>query len=398
MMRTIRLHYWLAMITACSAAGAWASHTALHVSGFGTLGAVWLDEHAVYFNHPAKTRERARRPDFGADSLVGVQASLELPRRTDFTLQLIAAEDVHGRYTPRVSWAYLRHNLSPGLTARAGRLRAPFFMLSDGLNVNYAHPWVRPPVEVYGLNPFNDANGIDLIYQHRIGSADVELQPYYLDRSKMRFPDGEAHLRRYLGLSVTVAQGDLSVQFGHGAGRLAVDYGDPLHAFVRDRLLAAGLPREAARMAGRRGHARFDSIGFQWDDGTHQLIGEYARRTATRYITNSHGWHLTAARRIGAFAPFVTFARQSADRPVLRRTLDVPALGTYLDSRSQAQRSLTLGVRWDPQPGTALKAQWTRNRIERDAWGAFFPRGTPLAGSPAGRRVDMLSLSVDFVF
>lgn len=391
-------HCLVGALFALSAAGAAADHAGLHVSGFGTVGAVWLNDRAVFFNHPAAPRGDANRPDFGADSVLGVQAAFDVGERTDVIVQLVTAEDYRGRYAPRVSWAYLRHHLSPRITVRAGRLRAPFFMLSDGLQVNYVHPWVRPPVEVYGLNPFNDAEGVDLLYRRRVGAVDIELQPHYLERGHMRFPDGDARLRRYLGVKVNIAYDALNVQFGHGAGRLAVDYGDPLFEFVRNGLLAAGAPRQAARLAGRDGRARFDSIGFEWDDGTLQLIGEYARRRADRFVTSAHGWHLTAAYRLGALAPFVTLARQRPVRSIVPRSLGTPGLDAYLDSRSQAQKSVSLGVRWDVASGAALKAQWSRTHIDRDAWGAFFPQGSPLTGSPAGRRVDMLGVSLDFVF
>lgn len=368
-----------------------------HLSGFATVGGIWLDDRDVFFNHPAKTREQASRPDFDSDSRIGVQASLTLSDRTDLTVQVMASENYRGTYESRITWAYARVNLTPDMTLRGGKLRAPFFMHSDSLYVNYVHPWVRPPVEVYGLNPFSDLDGVDLLYQTRVGAVDVVVQPYY-GRGRVRFPAGSARLDESLGVRVGLEKGPLTFQLGHAKGHLAVRYGDPLFLLLRGQLLAAGMDGAVARLSGQRADARFDSIGFQWDDGELLVIGEYARRSASRFIATAEAAHITAAYRIGSVTPFVTFARQRIVDPVLRDNPAVPALEPYLTSRNQSQRSATFGARWDLHPNAALKAQWTRTRVDRASWGAFFPSGDPTAGSPAGRTIDMLSVSMDFVF
>src|SRR5690606_18065429 len=99
-----------------------------------------------------------------------------------------------------------------------------------------------------------------------------------------------------------------------------------------------------------------------------------ARRYASRYVAPANGWHLTSAYRIGEFTPFVTLARQRQGDSVIPKTPAHPVRNEYLASRNNSQRSITLGVRWDPRPNTALKAQATRSKIDRDAWGAMFPR------------------------
>jgi hypothetical protein len=368
-----------------------------HLSGFGTIGGIWLDDGAVFFNHPAKSRDRASRPDFDTDSRIGLQASLTLSDRADLTVQVMASENYRGTYEPRITWAYARVNVTPGMTLRGGKLRAPFFMHSDSLYVNYVHPWVRPPVEVYGLNPFSDLDGVDLLYQTRVGAFDMVVQPYY-GKGRVRFPSGTARLDDNLGIRVGLEKGPLTIQFGHARGRLALRYGDPLFLLLRGQLGAAGRDGAVARLSGRGADARFDSIGFEWDDDEFLVIGEYARRSASRFISTADGAHITAAYRLGSVTPFVTIARQRIVDPVLRDDPTIPVLGPYLTSRNQSQRSATLGVRWDLHPKAALKAQWTRSRVDRRAWGAFFPDGDPTASSPAGRTIDMLSVSIDFIF
>lgn len=363
-----------------------------HFSGFGTLSAMWQDNSDLFFSHPAKPRDDAGRPDFGADSLLGLQFSRRLGDRTDVTLQLLASDDYRRRQTPQVSWAFIRYSPSPGLTLRAGRLRAPFFMYSDSLSINFSHLWVRPPVEVYGLNPFSDLDGIDLLYQRRLGAVDVEVQPF-IGKGKHTFPDGRADLSDIYGMKFTLTGENLAAQLGYARGRLSIRYGDPLFLAVSS---APGV--DASRLSGSGADASFASFGLRWDDGTLQLIGEVARRHASRYVAPANGWHLTGAYRLGEFTPFVTLARQWQSTSVVAKSAAIPLLNEYLASRNNSQRSITLGMRWDPRPNTALKVQATRAKIDRDAWGAMFPRNEVSGNSPAGRTVDTLSLSLDFVF
>lgn len=363
-----------------------------HFSAFGTLGALWQDDNELFFNHPAQSRERAHRPDLGTDSQLGLQIMRRLGDRADLTLQILAADKYRERYTPQVSWAFIRFNPSPSLTLRAGRLRAPFFMYSDSLNVNYTYLWARPPVEVYGLNPFADIDGVDLLFTRRMGTIDVEAQTFF-GRGKHKFPDGEAKLTNTAGFNLSLANGNLTAQLGYAHGRLSIRYGDPLFQIARQELGG-----DSSRLAGSGASTSFASLGLRWDDGTLQLIGEIARRNASRYVAPATGWHLTSAYRIGQFTPFITLARQQQSDSVVPKTAAPSFINAYLASRNNSQRSLTLGVRWDTTTNTALKLQATRSKIDSDAWGAQFPHNLTNGTSPAGRTVDMLSLSVDFVF
>ncbi len=363
----------------------------LHVSGFGTTGLLWLDTSDHFFNHPAKTRGRADRPDFDSDTRLGIQASMPLADRSGVTVQALFSGTHLRPFMPRISWAFVHHSPTPGLMLRAGRLRTPFFMNSDSMDVGFAHPWIRSPVEVYGLNPFDAMDGIDMLYTRRAGSVDLEFQPYIGHKAKHAFPDGRVELTRIAGARFSFAYDRFSAHLGYGRGKLSIRYGDPLFALV-----ASQAGRDA--LSGSGAHAGFTSAGFEWVDGRFQLIGEYARRRVDRYITDADGWHLTGIYRMGAVSPYLTVARQRSVSDAAPRNPSISGIDAYLASRDNAQRSITLGARWDLHPNLALKGEWSRVRVGRNAWGAYFPRNATGATTPAGERIDMLSLSLDFVF
>lgn len=399
MKRRHLLALWLALSPAAHADDALLP--ALQLSGFATLGAVMADRGDLHFygadfNDPAR-----QRVDYGADSVIGLQGSLRLSKASDLTVQMTAKRNPHGDHRPQLSWAFFRHSPAEGVSVRAGRLRVPFFMFSDTLRVNYAHPWVRPPTEVYSLNPFASADGIDMLVHASAGAWSVELQPYYGGGSIDLLGGGKARLHGVRGINLTASRDALSVHLGHGQGRLAVRWKDSGFRALSAALALAGPAYDtlADELSGRRGRAAFTSFGVHWDDGRHQLIGEYVRRRSDRYVDSAHAWYLSAGYRAGSVLPYVVLASQRQDHAIT--SLAPPAalqgaFDAYLASRSDAQRSLTLGLRWDLDSALAFKAQLTHARIGRQAWGSFYPEEGGRA--PGGRRVNVLSVAIDMVF
>ena len=54
---------------------------------------------------------------------------------------------------PYFEWANIKYQATRDLSVRAGRVVAPMFMISDSRMVGYAQTMVRPPEEVYFINP-----------------------------------------------------------------------------------------------------------------------------------------------------------------------------------------------------------------------------------------------------
>lgn len=374
-----------------------AEQPSLQISGFGTVGMVAVSQSDIRFIRVGLDHPGAETPDFGPDTVVGIQGNLVFSPRTALVAQVLSRESPLGDYNPRASLAFLSHSLAPELTVRAGRLRIPFFMLSDSLDINYANPWIRPPVEVYGLNPFSDLDGIDFLFRTRIGSADLEVHPYF---GRSRIPihrDGRGRLDRLIGVNLTVTTEHLTLFAGHGESDLDLRWGDPNFT-----LMTSVMPPEVNReLSGDDSYAAFSAVGFQWDDGDWLVIGEYARREVRRYVNSAHGWHFTVGRHFDNLMPYLTLARHTEDRPVAKATLP-PPLDAFLDgflvSRNSAQRSITLGTRWDFRRDAALKVELSHIQTTSHSWGSFFPRGDPATTDLRNRSVNMLGVSLDVTF
>lgn len=369
--------------------------------GFGTVGVVRTDKDDRAFRS-STTQTTGAGTSFNAsvDSVFGLQASYKLSPGLDVTLQSVVRKTSTNGYAPQITWGFVRYEAMPGLTMRAGRMRTPFFMYSDSLNLNYASPWVRPPVEVYSLNPFSDLNGADAIYRIPLDGMDLELHAYG-GRSTLDIHDGSGRLGAIRGMQAALSLSGLTVQAGIARSNLALRWDAPFFDVLSQQLVATGNGAVLEQISGDNGKATFVSAGFQYDQDNLLLVGEYASRTVNRYTTSSAGWYLTAGYRFGALTPYMTLARQhqvASDNPA---ATGIPALDqslTFFNGlRNKAQRSVALGVRWDVARQVAVKAQLERVQPGPQGLGMFVPHD-PLDNINPGGAVHVLSLSTDFVF
>ncbi|MCB1928817.1 MAG: hypothetical protein KDH17_12380 [Rhodocyclaceae bacterium] len=372
------------------------------ISGFGTLGMVRPTEGDASLLRNGINTSGRDGVDFGADSVIGLQAGRSLASGIDVTAQMVVREDQNGNVEPRLAWAFVRFTPLADLEFRIGRMRAPFFMFSESLWINYANTWVRPPTEVYGLNPFSDLDGADMMWHSRIGGYDLELRPY-IGRSSLERRVRRATLKRIVGMNLSVYRDDYSFFLAHAESPFSLPWSDPIFIAVDAALRASPFFAAASDLSGSDGYARFDSIGMQWDNGEYLASAEYARRAVNRYIPSAHGWQLTLGRRVGTFTAYGVLARQTEDEPASSADLSsVPPLQSALDlfnaTRNTAQKSATVGARWDFHRNAALKLEFTHAKVADDSLGSFFPvdgSGTILF---SGRRINLFSASVDVSF
>ncbi len=112
---------------------------------------------------------------FSEETVAGLQVDVAMSDKLSASLQFRASGLSDGA---ELEWAYAEYAFAPDLKARAGRLRAPGYMLSEYLDVGYAYPWVQVPQEVYGWLPFNRYEGLDLRYWMSLGDVDLRLTTF----------------------------------------------------------------------------------------------------------------------------------------------------------------------------------------------------------------------------
>lgn len=379
------------------------------LSGFGTLGVVHSNEDQADFTSDTTKPDGAgytRTWSAAVDSLAGAQVTATITPELSGVLQVIAEQNYDGTYTPHVEWANLKYEFSPDVNVRAGRIRLPGLLLSDARKVAYTYTWVRPPLEVYGLAPISYSDGVDISYRGHAGALNNTLQVNY-GKTDTTFPGdiGTAEARNLWGVSNTVEYGALTARLTYQVADVTFPSLSPLFDQLR------GFGPEGIAIADTyepvEQPARFLGVGASFDTGQWFVTAEWGSTDTNSILGRTSGWYVGGGYRIRAFTPYVNYAAldgTSADAPGLTIAglppdLVDPAtmLNAALDRLQEvpAQKTITVGGRWDLAKNFALKVQLEHLDLGSGSAGRLV---NIQPGFQPGGQVTVFSTSVDFVF
>jgi hypothetical protein len=285
--------------------------------------------------------------DLDRESLFGLQGTFVIDSATDVTMQLVA----RGRedWDPTMEWAYISHKFSNEFKARAGKMRLPLFMFSDSLEVGYAQPWARPPIEVYEQVSPTYYTGVDGIYDWNLANSTFTAQVFTGASS------GDITSR---DTTVPIELNDI-----YGGSLAWTDFTWTLRGIYSGSTLVVN---------GADGtDGAFYGVGLNYNSGNWQVLSEITRVEIDGPIPDSQAAYVTLTKRFGAFTPYVTYAitetKDDDERPLSRAqafTLLTTPGSPYYDNTnilagsavSNFERSATsIGVRWDAMTNVALK-------------------------------------------
>lgn len=378
--------------------------------GFGSVGVAHSSEHQADYTGNALNPGRAGysqnwSPD--ADSRFGAQLDARFDRQWSAVLQMVAERHLDGTYAPRVEWANLKYKVTPDLALRVGRIALPLFLAADYRKANYALPWLRPPVEIYGAVPISSSDGIDATYRWQSGDVINTTQVFY-GHADVKLNQGASVIARGIGgLSDTVAIGALSLRVGVMSAVVSVDAARPLFdAFRQFGPAGAAL---ADQYDVDRKRVVVSSAGFNYDPGRWFVMGELARIASHTYLGDKTAMYISSGARFGNFTPYAIYGRSKSNGDTHAAGLaptgyspqadaGAAALNTQLNglmSSIAIQQTISLGVRWDCYTNTALKIQYDRVRPQDGS------SGTLINVQPdfrSGQTFNVVSAVLDFVF
>lgn len=323
------------------------------MSGFGTIGAVRSSTDDAIFNYPGQGGGATKHGSLDPDSKIAVQGTYKFSPTVSATTQVMTKYDDEGQYVPKVDWAFAKWQAAPALSFRAGRMGAPFFMISDFRDVGYANTTVRPPLDVYGQVPVSQFEGLDASYQLNMGDATLTTTLWTGDSyanyaSSLTRPPVDVILKRQVGLNfVTELSNGLSLRLGRSQGKLSIrsDLADQLTQGATGNTLAAGyaafiagagngafagIGGPAAVAAAQASQAQmaqvsdllnpegvdasFTGIGLAYDQDNWVGSLEYTKRKTKSYIADTTGWYGTIGYRISKFTPYFGLSKLKTDR------------------------------------------------------------------------------------
>lgn len=160
--------------------------------------------------------------DFGKRTSAGIQFDAQFNDKFSGTLQAVNRENAWNKTTGRettIEYGFLAYKASDNLTVRAGKLRLPFFMLSEYVEVGSVVPWNHAPEAVYKQLPTNAYEGIDVLYTGMTGDISYSIQAF---TGSAEAPvtagslNSNVKLDNAFGGNLTLGYGDWNVRLSYG--------------------------------------------------------------------------------------------------------------------------------------------------------------------------------------
>lgn len=403
-----------AALVACS--GAMAGYQSpdgnFTLSGFGTLGAAKTSTDDVEFVYPGQRGGATKSVSFNPDSKLAVQGTYKFTPTFSATTQVMTKFDGEGQYEPKAEWVFGKWQATPSLAIRAGRMGAPYFMISDFRDVGYANLAVRPQLEVYGQVPVSQFEGADIAYQTNLGDATITSTLWAGDShtkytSALNKSANTLDVKQTVGLNINADLGNgFTLRLGHTIGKINVknESGDQLKAGANSQVLRGGLqqaigqlntalanaplvglpdthPNKAAVITKRNDaqaalaslseiyplvnpdadKATFSGIGLIYDMDNWVVNTEVTKRTTKGFIADTTSWYLQVGYRINALTPYVGMSKTSTDRrssnPVVKTNVGNAQLdGGVLALYNGVQQ--TLNTQKEDQKTITVGARW----------------------------------------
>jgi hypothetical protein len=401
---------FVALLHASGAVAAESDTPPFSFEGFGTLGVVHSSE------DQADLTTNIFKPDGAGyshswsadvDSLIGAQLTVSPTSRLSAVVQVIAEQNYDRSHTPHVEWASIKYQFTPDFSVRAGRSVVPTFLFSEARKVGYSYPWVRPPLEVYGLNPLTNADGLDLSYRLHFGELANTLQAN-VGRKNLHLADDSAasKLRDMWGISNTVEYGSLTAHLVYqrffGTVPTANAFFDNFREFGEQGVAIADEYDANHKLVTTVG------LGASYDPGKWFVMAEWGHNNTHSFLGKNTAWYISGGYRLGSFTPFANYSQARSNNlsdPGLDLAMVPPflvepvmelnaALNSILRTRS-VQDTVSLGGRWDLMRNAAFKVQVDHTRIGAGSSGQLI---NTQAGFETGGRFTVISASVDFVF
>lgn len=114
---------------------------------------------------------------------VGMQADISINDKLSATFQVVNRQDQWANpetaeRETTLEYGFLAYKTSEQTSLRLGRLRTPFFLMSEYLEVGAAVPWNKAPTSIYGQMPTNAFDGVDFLYVGEYGDLSYSSQVF----------------------------------------------------------------------------------------------------------------------------------------------------------------------------------------------------------------------------
>lgn len=384
----------LALSICCCAASA---NDDLKISGFARLIGGYLDTDQATF------KGYDNELSFSPASLFAVQADYQAHDKLSFTGQLMARAD--DDQDSGVEWLYLTWEPLSAWQVKAGKLRTPFFALSDYTDVGFAYHWINPPQQVYNAYLFRTFEGIDVTWAYSGKGFDSTVE-IYGGKDDGDFSNGaetiDYRARKFRGIIGKINLDKLEFRVSRSSGY--VDFLLPDIDTFAATLQLAGFSASADSL---RTEDLVDvrQVGLTYDNLHYFFRSEWMDIHADmRIAPKVESYYLSAGYIWSPMTLHLTYADSKMEAKVPEQEIPLgvsPPIDQLAFAYSQifsrfSQDNLsswTLGTRWDVKSNMAFKVEWTRLQGKPDQ-SSFFTVTNPTFD----RKANLYLLGLEWVF
>ena len=305
-----------------------------------------------------------------------------------------------------MEWANIKYQFTPDFNVRVGRTVLPAFLFADIRKLGYAHPWLRPPTEIYSLSALSSSDGVDTSYRLHVGELTDTIQlSFGNNETKLTGNNGVSDARSIWSISNTIEYGPLTTRITYQSADVTATALNALFGAFRQ------FGPQGVAIADRYNadkHTSVLGIGASYDPGDWFVTSEWLQMKTHSIVGKRTSWYVSSGFRFGEFTPYAMYARAQADN-LSDPGLTLSALPAFLAgpatrlnaglnsglSRKPVQGTVSLGARWDFMKNVDLKLQVDHTRIGAGSTGVLinFQPDFQLGG-----KVNLFSAAVDFVF
>ena len=337
--------------------------------------------------------------NFRPETKLALQASSDLGNGLSVTAQAIARGA--DAYTMEMEWAFVTYEFGDANRVNVGRMRIPFFMYSDYLDVGYAYPWIRPPASVYDFFS-SRLDGVNLQFNGALGSWDSSLQ-FVGGRNvdDLNLAPGQvanAELANFLGGAWAINNDWLTLRAAYFQADATILL-DDLTA-IKQGWEATPFPQVADKFAMEGDVGNFIGLGAKIEKNGWLMVVEGTQiDVADSWNPKQTSSYITLAKTFNDLTFHVTYEMEE-DKPTDKVTADVPfpsgnpgldglyqVTNGFINSLQDKNTTMTVGMKYNFHPSASFKIDYSQRTWDSESTLDF-------TDDTAG----VLSFSIDTVF
>jgi hypothetical protein len=330
--------------------------------GFASfVGGATLDSNEAYKNRVGAEDGYEDKIEYNKNSVYGLQAVSDLGDGLTATGQIVARGSEN--YKPEFEWMYMTYNITPTLSAKVGRIRTPFYMLSEYLEVGYTYHWIRPPEELYAAQITN-MDGASILYNVPMGSVDAQFA-FSVGNRRSYSEDPTAEVSDFTSIVATTAQFEFA---GHSTKLIYVQgdltFENATITGAETSFAAAGPTFIADHVSIQDKKLIFTGIGFDLNFDAIKVVLEYSYLDFEELLLLPSKETRTLASLVYGFGDSnVSYSlsgnKKEGDRAIVDKVAAPlqPTIAGYLASTDREVTTHTIGFRHDFHDSAAVKVE-----------------------------------------